>query len=241
MADSPISHYVINAVNLNSTGVMNMVVTANTTTNATFFNVTGLLPGTTYEMDVVATSQGGDIVAKSLASDTVVDSTDVTGQLVNITNHMRVVAIILLSLRVQFLRLRCAILQCLPVVTSQLPGPTSTPEGYLSLTSSSPIHMRMIQLLAVQITFLSLASIQHLLLLWSCRKALDTLSMSLLKIVMEPRVHCVKQYSIYLVILILIQRMMLYFCIPTTGTSITTQCSYDCMGYSYGYPGPQAF
>ena len=90
-ADSPISHYVINAVNLNSTGVMSMVVTANTTTNATSFNVTGLLPGTTYEMAVVAASQGGDIVAKSLASDPVVDSTDVTGQLVNKANHMSVV------------------------------------------------------------------------------------------------------------------------------------------------------
>ena len=93
-ADSPISHYVINAVNLNGTGVMSMVVTANTTTNATSFNVTGLLPGTTYEMAVVAASQGGDIVAKSLASDPVVDSTDVTGQLVNKANHMRVVVII---------------------------------------------------------------------------------------------------------------------------------------------------
>ena len=90
-ANSPISHYVVNALNLNSTGVMSMVVTANTTTNATSFNVTGLLPGTTYEMAVVAASRGGDVIAKSLASDPVVDSTDITGQFVNKTNHVRVV------------------------------------------------------------------------------------------------------------------------------------------------------
>ena len=53
---------------------------ANTTTNATYFNVTDLLPGTTYELTVVAVSQGGDIVARSEASDPVVDSTGVTGQ-----------------------------------------------------------------------------------------------------------------------------------------------------------------
>ena len=84
MADSPISHYVINAMNLNRTGGMNMVVAANTTTNATSFHVTGLFPGTTYEMTVVAASQGGDIVAESLASDPVVDSTDITGKLIKL-------------------------------------------------------------------------------------------------------------------------------------------------------------
>ena len=39
-------------------------------------------------MVVVAASQGGDIVAESLASDSVVDSTDVTGQLINKVDHM---------------------------------------------------------------------------------------------------------------------------------------------------------
>ena len=75
--DSPISYYLINAHNLNSTGGM---VVANTTNNATFFNVTGLLPGTTYELTVVAVSQGGGIVAMSQASDPVIDTTGVTGQ-----------------------------------------------------------------------------------------------------------------------------------------------------------------
>ena len=41
------------------------LVTMNTSTkfNATYYNVTGLLPGTTYELTVMAVSQGGDIFA----------------------------------------------------------------------------------------------------------------------------------------------------------------------------------
>ena len=56
------------------------IVTRNTTTNVTFFNVIGLLPGTTYELTVVAVSQGGDVIAKSQPSDPVVCMTGVTGQ-----------------------------------------------------------------------------------------------------------------------------------------------------------------
>ena len=47
-------------------------VTMETNTNATSFNVTGLLPGTTYELTVVAVSQEGDINARSVESDSVI-------------------------------------------------------------------------------------------------------------------------------------------------------------------------
>ena len=78
-ANSTITFYSINARNLNSTDAMGDVVVVNTTTNATFFNVTGLLPGTTYELTVVAVSQGGDVVARSESSDPVIFTTDNTG------------------------------------------------------------------------------------------------------------------------------------------------------------------
>ena len=78
--NSPVSFYTVNARNLNSTGGMDEVVVRNTSTNATYFNVTGLLPGTTYELTVVAVSQGGEIVATSLPSNTVIGTTDVTGR-----------------------------------------------------------------------------------------------------------------------------------------------------------------
>ena len=52
----------------------------NTSTNATFYNVTGLLPGTTYVLTVVAVSQGGDIFAVSELSDPQTIITDVIGQ-----------------------------------------------------------------------------------------------------------------------------------------------------------------
>ena len=67
--------------NLNSTTSVDKTVT-NTSSNTTSFNVTGIFPGTTYQLTIVAVSQGGDIVARSQASDPVVDSTDVTGQYV---------------------------------------------------------------------------------------------------------------------------------------------------------------
>ena len=54
-------------------------MTANTVTNETFFNVTGLLPGTTYELTVVAVSRGGEIVATGLPSSPIIDTTGVTG------------------------------------------------------------------------------------------------------------------------------------------------------------------
>ena len=80
VADSPITFYSIKARNLNATGGVNGIVVRNTTTNSTFFNVTGLLPGTTYELTVVAVSQGGDILAESQASDSLPIVTKVTGK-----------------------------------------------------------------------------------------------------------------------------------------------------------------
>ena len=82
---SPITFYTINAHNLNSSeGTPDEVyiVVTNTSTNATFFNVTGLLPGTTYELTVVAASQArGDIVAtgEPIFSHPVIHTTKVEG------------------------------------------------------------------------------------------------------------------------------------------------------------------
>ena len=78
-SDSPISYYSIRACNLNSTQTEVDKVVTNTITNETFSSVTGLLPGTTYELTVVAVSQGGDIVAESQASSPIVNTTGVTG------------------------------------------------------------------------------------------------------------------------------------------------------------------
>ena len=80
VADSPITFYSIRASNLNATGRLDGIVVTNTTTNSTFFNVTGLLPGTTYELNVVAVSQGGHIFAESQASDALLITTKVTGE-----------------------------------------------------------------------------------------------------------------------------------------------------------------
>ena len=43
--------------------------------------MTGLLPGTTYELTVVAVSQGWDVVAKSQPSNAVIITTKVSGKL----------------------------------------------------------------------------------------------------------------------------------------------------------------
>ena len=80
-SDSHISYYLITACNLNSTIESNKVMTA-TTSNETSYNVTGLLPGTTYELTVVAVSRGGNVVARSQPSDPIVDKTEITGGLI---------------------------------------------------------------------------------------------------------------------------------------------------------------
>ena len=78
--NSPITFYSISILNLNSTDAMADVIA----TNDTFVNITGLLPGTTYELTVVTVSQGGDIVARSETSDPVILTTDNIGELVNV-------------------------------------------------------------------------------------------------------------------------------------------------------------
>ena len=75
MADSPISRYQIIGREVGGQGV----VTENTTTNATFFNITGLLPATSYSFTVVAISEGGDVIAVSAESPEIQDTTGFTG------------------------------------------------------------------------------------------------------------------------------------------------------------------
>ena len=79
-SDSPISFYTISAHNLNNTSGMDDIVIRNTTNNSTLFNVTGLFPGTTYKLTVVAVSQGGDIIAKSQPSEPATHTTGLTGE-----------------------------------------------------------------------------------------------------------------------------------------------------------------
>ena len=76
VVEFPISYYLVNAQSLNSSV---RVEVTNTTTNITTFNVTGLLPGTTYELTVVAVSQRGHVIASSRPSDPVTVTTAVTG------------------------------------------------------------------------------------------------------------------------------------------------------------------
>ena len=75
MANSPISRYQIIGREVNGAGV----VTVNTTTNATAFNVTGLLPATTYSFTVLAISEGGDVIAISQEGPPFEDATGITG------------------------------------------------------------------------------------------------------------------------------------------------------------------
>ena len=75
VADSTISRYQIIAREVGGQGI----VTENTTTNATVFNVTGLLPATFYSFTVVAISEGGDVIAVSQEGPAIEDTTGFTG------------------------------------------------------------------------------------------------------------------------------------------------------------------
>ena len=79
---SPISYYLVNINYLNSTDNLRVddAFIRNTTTDVRIFNITDLLPGTTYGLTVVAVSQGGDVVATSEPSEPVVRTTGFTGQ-----------------------------------------------------------------------------------------------------------------------------------------------------------------
>jgi hypothetical protein len=81
-SDSPISFYTVSARNLNITGGQDDVVTRNTTNNSTLFIVTDLLPGTTYELTVVAVSQGGDVFAVGEPGGPRTGTTDLTGNII---------------------------------------------------------------------------------------------------------------------------------------------------------------
>ena len=83
--DSHISYYLIRACNLNNSAESNKV-TSNTISNETFYSVTGLLPGTTYELTVVAVSQGGDVISESQPSGPIVNTTEVTGSSITSSN-----------------------------------------------------------------------------------------------------------------------------------------------------------
>ena len=87
---SPISYYLINVTNLNSTGGMDSTFIRNTTIANRVFNITGLLPDTTYRLIVVAVSQGGNIVAMSEASESVTRTTELTGLYYYISPEMSV-------------------------------------------------------------------------------------------------------------------------------------------------------
>ena len=78
-SNSLISYYLINSSDhFDPTAE---VVLTNTSTATTFFNVTGLLPGTTYELTVVAVSQGGDVIGKSEPSNSMTATTRTTGEI----------------------------------------------------------------------------------------------------------------------------------------------------------------
>ena len=77
MAESLIqSRYEITAYAINLYFAIVNVTTANSNT---FFNTTGLLPGTTYEWTVVAISEGGDVISRSQGSNSVEGIAAVTG------------------------------------------------------------------------------------------------------------------------------------------------------------------
>ena len=73
--DSMISRYEILAREVDGSGLVNMT----TGNNSTFFNVTGLLPATTYSLSVVTVAEGGAVVARGSESEPEVDMTGVTG------------------------------------------------------------------------------------------------------------------------------------------------------------------
>ena len=73
-----ILYYIISAHNLNKTNSVDVII-SNITTSTTSFDVTGLLPGTTYELTVVAVYGKGNPPIKSQANNSVIASTGFTG------------------------------------------------------------------------------------------------------------------------------------------------------------------
>ena len=79
----PISYYLIYATHSGQTSPGMAVLEFEVDIAATSYNVTGLLPGTTYELTVVAVSQGGNIIAEGQPSSPIVNTTGVTGMSIN--------------------------------------------------------------------------------------------------------------------------------------------------------------
>jgi hypothetical protein len=94
-------YYIISANNLNSSTVVGDSTTqVNTTTNVMLYNVTGLLPGTTYELTVVAVSRDiyGSEVAISQPSSSVTNTTGFTGTALILCMYMFVIVAVNLNL-----------------------------------------------------------------------------------------------------------------------------------------------
>ena len=71
------------------------MVTVSTMSSVTAFNATGLLPGTAYELSVVAVSQGGDVIAKSPESEPAQATTEVTGICILFFSVIRLIVMLL--------------------------------------------------------------------------------------------------------------------------------------------------
>ena len=74
-SNSTISRYEILAREVDGSGLVNVT----TDNNSTLFNVTGLLPATNYSLSVVAVAEGGNVVARSMESESSQATTGLTG------------------------------------------------------------------------------------------------------------------------------------------------------------------
>ena len=78
---SVISRYEILAREVDGSELVNVI----TDNNSTLFNVTGLLPATNYSLSVVAVAEGGDVVARSMESESSQATTGLTGVCIDIS------------------------------------------------------------------------------------------------------------------------------------------------------------
>ena len=91
-------YYIISAINLNRTSTVvgdnNSITQVNTTSNVMTYNVTGLLPGTTYELTVVAVSRDiyrlEIVTSMSQPSSSVMTTTGFTGISLVITQSLHI-------------------------------------------------------------------------------------------------------------------------------------------------------
>ena len=78
--NSPIIYYLINVTCIGQAGPGVILEVHDTAAIVNLYNVTGLLPGTTYELTVVAVSQGGNVIAKSRPSNAEIITTKLSGK-----------------------------------------------------------------------------------------------------------------------------------------------------------------